>query len=236
VGESGDRKFCVIIPAYREEGRIGKVIEGVSKHAEHVVVVDDGSPDNTAAEAEKAGALVLRHGVNRGKGIALNTGFDYARKNGFEFVITLDADGQHDPDDIPAFVDAYRRTGTPVLIGNRMDRADNMPWVRWLTNKYMSWLLSRQMGQHVPDTQVGYRLFRCDVIPTVPEESGRFAAESEILMLLAEKGVRIGAVPVKVIYRDEKSKIHPIKDTLRFYSMLRRHKKMAKGQEWKETS
>lgn len=223
MSDARDKTFCVIVPAYREGGRIGKVVEGIRKYAEHVVVVDDGSPDGTAAEAERAGAVVLRHGVNKGKGIALNTGFDYARKNGFEFVITLDADGQHDPDDIPAFIDAYRRTGTPVLIGNRMDRADTMPMVRRLTNRYMSWLLSRQMGQRVPDTQVGYRLFRCDVIPSVPEESGRFAAESEILLLLAEKGVRIGAVSVRVIYRDEKSKIHPIKDTLRFYGMLWRH-------------
>ena len=222
-------KFCVVIPAYREEGRIGKVVEGVRKHAEHVVVVDDGSPDNTAAEAEKAGATVLRHAVNRGKGNALNTGFDHARKNGFEFVITLDADGQHDPDEIPSFVEAYRRTGVPVLVGNRMDHAGTMPLDRWLTNKTMSWMLSLRMGQRVPDTQVGYRLYRCDIIPRVPEESGRFAAESEILMLLAEQGVRIGAVPVKVIYRDEKSEIHPFKDTIRFFSMLLRHERMARG-------
>jgi glycosyltransferase involved in cell wall biosynthesis len=225
VSDTCEKKFCVIVPAYREGGRIGEVVRGILKHAAHVVVVDDGSPDNTAGEAEKAGATVLRHGVNRGKGIALNTGFDYARKNGFEFVITLDADGQHDPEEIPRFVETYRRTGTPVLIGNRMDRADAMPLVRRWTNRYMSRLLSRRMGQRVPDTQVGYRLYRCDVIPQVPEESGRFAAESEILLLLAEKGIAIGAVPIQVIYRGEKSKINPIRDTLRFYRMLRRHRK-----------
>ena len=225
MSDAVQEKFCVIVPAYREEDRIGAVVKGILRHAAHVVVVDDGSPDRTAAEAEEAGATVLRHGVNKGKGIALNTGFDYARRNGFEFVITLDADGQHDPEEIPSFVETYRRTGTPVLIGNRMDRADTMPLVRRWTNRYMSWLLSRQMGRRVPDTQVGYRLYRCDVIPVVPEESGRFAAESEILLLLAEKGIAIGAVPIQVIYRDEESKINPIRDTIRFYRMLQRHKK-----------
>ena len=227
MSDTSEKKFCVIVPAYREEGRIGAVVKGILRHAAHVVVVDDGSPDNTAVEAEQAGAIVLRHGVNKGKGIALNTGFDYAQQNGFEFLITLDADGQHDPEEIPRFVETYRRTGTPVLIGNRMDGAGAMPFVRRWTNRYMSWLLSRRMGQRVPDTQVGYRLYRCDVIPRVPEESGRFAAESEILLLLAEKGITLGAVPIQVIYRDEKSKINPFKDTVRFYRMLHRRRRMS---------
>jgi glycosyltransferase involved in cell wall biosynthesis len=222
------KKFCVIIPGYNEHGRIGKVVEGVKRHAEHIVVVDDGSKDDTGIEAGKAGAVVLRHEMNKGKGIALNTGFKYARDNGFEFVITMDADGQHAPEDIPAFVEAYGRNRTPVIVGSRMDRAEAMPLVRKLTNRFMSWLLSRKMGQRVPDTQSGYRLFRCDVIPDVPEESGRFAAESEALLMLAADGVKIGSVPIQVIYRDEKSKINPVKDTIRFFSMLRRHDRRRK--------
>jgi glycosyltransferase involved in cell wall biosynthesis len=215
-------KWCVIVPAYGEEARIGEVVAGIRRHCPQVVVVDDGSGDRTAAAAEQAGATVLRHAVNQGKGAALNTGFQYAREGGYDFVITMDADGQHDPDDIPAFLDAYRRTGVPVLIGNRMDAAGAMPLVRRLTNRFMSRLLSRRMGQAVPDTQNGYRLYRCDVLPRMPTESQRFAAESEVLLELAACGVPMGSVPTKVIYRDERSKIRPVRDTLRFFRMLHR--------------
>ncbi len=221
----GEHRFCVIVPGYQEEGRIGKVVEGIRRHCRDVVVVDDGSTDGTAAEAERAGAAVLKHGVNKGKGAALNTGFKHAIEGGYEFAITMDADGQHDPDDIPVLVEAYTRTGTPVIIGNRMDNTEHMPWLRRATNVYMSWLLSRRMGQRVPDTQSGYRLFRCDVLAAVTVGSSRFAAESEILLSLSEKGLKIGSAPIKVIYRDEKSKIHPIRDTVRFYAMLNRRRK-----------
>lgn len=214
---------CVIVPAYREEKRIGDVVRGILRHCPSVLVIDDGSDDRTAEEARLAGAEVIRHQENRGKGAALNTGFERARQMGCEFVITVDGDGQHDPSDLPAFIDAYRRTGTPVLVGNRMDRTETMPWNRLLTNRFMSWLLSRKMGQYVPDTQCGYRLLRTDVLPQMPTASQRFAAESEVLLQLSERGVTIGSVPIKVIYRDEKSKIRPMRDTVRFFSMLHRH-------------
>ncbi|MFC1499296.1 glycosyltransferase family 2 protein [Verrucomicrobiota bacterium] len=220
-----EKEFCVIVPGYQEEGRIGEVVEGIRKYCDHVVVVDDGSIDGTADEAEKAGATVLRHEVNKGKGIALNTGFQYARDNGFEFVITMDADGQHDPEEISLFVDAYKKTGTPAIVGNRMSDPRTMPFVRRCTNRFMSWLLSRKMGQHVPDTQNGYRLYKTDIIPDMGIGSDRFAAESEILLQIAEKGARIDAVPVRIIYGDEKSKINPVKDAIRFFGMLRKYKK-----------
>jgi glycosyltransferase involved in cell wall biosynthesis len=222
--ETSQKKFCVIVPGYREQCRIGKVVEGVRRYCRNVVVVDDGSPDDTAKEAEAAGAVVVKHATNLGKGVALNTGFKYARENGYEFLITMDGDGQHDPADIPGFVETYTKTGTPVLIGNRMDDPHTMPLVRRLTNQFMSWLLSRQMGQRVPDTQSGYRLFKCDVLADISVQSERFAAESEILLALSERGVKIGAVPIKIIYRDEKSKINPVRDTMRFIKMLNRRR------------
>lgn len=218
-------KYCVIVPAYQEEGRIGKVVEGIRIYCEHVVVVDDGSSDGTSDEARRAGALVIRHDVNMGKGVALNSGFRHAREHKFDFLITMDADGQHDPSDIPGFTKEYFASGTPVLVGNRMDDPKNMPLVRRLTNRFMSWLLSRNMGQCVPDSQCGFRLFRCDVIPEISRETERYAAESEILLRLAERGTRIGAVPVKVIYGGEKSKINPVTDTVRFFGMLGRHRR-----------
>ena len=215
-------QFCVVIPGYREGERIGAVVRAVRQFVDAVLVVDDGSDDNTAAAAREAGAEVIVHEVNKGKGAALDTGFGWAREHGYECIITMDADGQHAPDDLPGFIEGYRESGTPVLIGNRMDSPDGMPLVRRLTNRYMSWLLSRQMGQRVPDTQCGYRLYRGDVLDDISCESSRFDAESEVLLALAVNGVRMGSVPIRVIYGDEKSKINPVRDTFRFYAMLRR--------------
>jgi len=170
--------------------------------------------------AGQAGAHVIRQNVNKGKGVALNTGFAYAREKGYHAVITMDADGQHDPAELPKFVEAYVRTGIPVLIGNRMANPHDMPLIRLWTNRFMSWLLSKAMGQYVPDTQCGYRLYRCDVIPFVSAASERFAAESEILLHIATRGIRIGSVRISTIYGGEESKINPVSDTFRFVSML----------------
>lgn len=229
MATAAPRQVCVIVPAYREAARIGAVVGRIRQHG-YVLVVDDGSDDGTAAAAEAAGAEVIRHGTNRGKGVALNTGFQYARERGFDIVITMDGDGQHDPDDIPAFLSAYARTGDAVIIGNRMDCPVNMPFVRRMTNRFMSWLLSRQMGQQVPDSQSGFRLYGAAALPHLTAESARYAAESEVLLALARRGVRIGAVPIRVIYRDERSKIHPLADTIRFFDMLRRWRRGAGGE------
>jgi glycosyltransferase involved in cell wall biosynthesis len=217
--------FCIIIPGYNEAGRIGAVVKAAKAYCPDIVVIDDGSKDSTADEARKAGATVIVHEVNKGKGVALNTGFLYAKDKGYEFLITMDADGQHDPADIPGFIDAYKSGNYACIVGNRMAKVQGMPLVRKLTNLFMSWLISREMHQWVPDTQNGFRLFKCSAIPQVSAESARFAAESEILLIMSDNGVKIGSAPVKVIYSDEKSKIHPVKDTVRFFKMLKRYRK-----------
>ncbi|OQA26086.1 MAG: Undecaprenyl-phosphate mannosyltransferase [Verrucomicrobia bacterium ADurb.Bin345] len=221
-------RVCVIIPAYREAARIGDVVREVRKSGLDVLVVDDGSPDNTSEVAREAGAVVVRQEPNRGKGVALNAGFQHARDNGYEAVVTMDADGQHAPSEVPKFIEAYVRTGIPVLVGNRMGTPGSMPLVRRWTNRFMSWLLSRVMGQYVPDTQCGFRLYRCDVIPFVSAQSERFAAESEILLHVAARGIRIGAVRITTIYADEKSKISPARDTVRFLGMLLKYRRESK--------
>lgn len=223
--DRSQHKFCVVIPAFREESRIGAVVRAVREQGLDVIVVDDGSDDRTGFEAEAAGAKVIRQAQNMGKGVALNTGFDVARKSGYNVLITMDADGQHAPAESRKFIDAYVRTGIPVLIGNRMANMENMPRIRRRTNQFMSWLLSRVMGQYVPDTQCGYRLYRCDVLPFVSANSERFAAESETLLHVAARGIRIGSVRISTIYGDEKSEINPVADTVRFVKMLLRYRK-----------
>ena len=217
--------WCAVIPAYREARHIGPVIEAVRALGATVLVVDDGSPDDTARVAEAAGAVVLRHPANRGKGAALQTGFREALRRGCAFVVTLDADGQHDPADLPNFLDAFRRTGIPVLVGNRMGDRAAMPWLRRITNRVMSRLLSSIMGHYVPDTQCGYRLYRSDILAVVALDSPGFAAESEVLLRLAARGVRMDAVRVRTIYGDEASSIRPVRDTWRFFRMLMRYRR-----------
>ena len=215
--------ICVVIPAYNEAKHIRSVVCSALKFVQTVVVVDDGSCDSTSEEAKSAGAIVIRHERNKGKGVALATGLKYAMDNGFDAVITMDADGQHLPDEIPAFLEAYRCTGAHVIIGNRMNNPSSMPIVRRLTNRFMSWLLSRMMGQNVPDTQCGFRLFVRETIPVVLQvEAPRFSAESEVLLRLAYNGFCFASVPISVIYGDERSKIRPFADTIRFFKMLLR--------------
>ena len=219
---------CVIIPAYCEEKHIGRVVLDVKEHISCVVVIDDGSADNTTAEAESTGAVVLKQEENMGKGAALERGFEWAYDNGYKFLITMDADGQHAAEDLPKFLSAYAEGEYDVLIGSRMWDSEDIPLVRRITNKFMSWLLSRKMKQQVPDTQSGYRLYVCSAIKDIKCRALRFNAESEILLILATKDIKIGSVPIKVIYNDEVSKINPIKDTVRFFRMLRRFRKEQK--------
>ncbi len=215
--------LAVVIPAYKESEKVGTTVQAALQQCSTVIVVDDGSLDGTAEAARKAGADVIVHEVNQGKGIALQTGFARAQELGADLIVTLDADGQHDPAEIRDFIDAYQAQDADVLVGNRMTANRNMPWIRRRTNQCMSWLLSRIMHQRVPDTQNGYRLYRSEVLPYTETESKGFAAESEQLLYLADRGFQIGSVPVRTIYQDEESSINPIPDTIRFLKMLVRY-------------
>jgi len=214
--------ICIVIPAFCEAAQIGAVVRGVCAQGFAVVVVDDGSPDATAAEAAAAGATVLRHAAKQGKGAALHTAYEFARAHGYDAVVTMDGDGQHDPADLPALLAAARATGAPVVVGNRMADAAAMPWCRRWTNRLMSRLLGCLMRQRVPDTQCGFRYYRLAVLPVQPPHATGFAAESELLLDLAAHGARIASAPVRAIYGDEKSKINPVIDTLRFLGMMLR--------------
>ena len=217
------QKLVVVIPAFHEADRVGDTVQSVLQFCPNVIVVDDGSTDRTAEMARLAGADVVVHEVNQGKGIALKTGFARAVELGAELIVTLDADGQHDPADIAKFVDEFKRQQVDVLVGNRMTANRNMPWIRRRTNQFMSWLLSQMMHQKVPDTQNGYRMYRANVLPYLETRSTGFAAESEQLLHLADHDFKIGSVSVKTIYSDEESSIHPLRDTARFFKMILRY-------------
>jgi len=216
------QNYLVILAAWNESEMVGTVVKDLRDMNLNVLVVDDGSTDNTSEIAKEAGALVIRHETNLGKGQALADGYRYAFKEGYDAIVTMDADGQHDPQDVPRFFDAYDRTGIPVLIGNRIRDREHMPRVRRITNRMMSHMLNRKMTQYVPDTQNGFRLYQTDVVMMVIPETQGFAAESEILLTLDEIDIRMGSIPISAHYHGEKSHIRPIHDTRLFFKMLKR--------------
>jgi glycosyltransferase involved in cell wall biosynthesis len=217
-----------LIPAYKEEERIQGVARRTLAQLDHVLVLDDGSEDATSEEARKGGAEVIRHERNQGKGAAIKTGMRELAARGFEYVLMLDGDGQHLPEEIPAFLEEAGRSGAQFVVGTRMSDTRKMPLVRKLTNRFMSWQVSRLCGQPVPDSQCGFRMMHRDVIPHLYCESNNYDYETEMLLIASREGFRITSVPVSTVYGEEKSKIHPVRDSIRFFQLLTRYRKSGK--------
>ncbi|MDD5428582.1 MAG: glycosyltransferase family 2 protein [Candidatus Omnitrophica bacterium] len=209
-------KTCVLIPSYNEARTIGGIVKDVIGLGLAAYVIDDGSSDDTAAIARKAGAVVVRHETNKGKGASLREGFKHVLNGKFEAAIIIDGDAQHEVISIPDFIKKAQDGNADLVIGNRMLDTKGMPFIRRATNRFMSWIVSRICGQEIPDTQCGYRLIKRKVLETVELKSSNFEIESELIIKACRKGFRVGSVPIKTIYKDEKSKINPIVDTLRF--------------------
>jgi len=182
--------------------------------------VDDGSTDKTAELAAAEGAVVVQHKVNKGKGASMREGFSHILKRGFELVVVMDGDNQHEVEDIDAFLSRMEETGADMVVGNRMHDITLMPSERVHTNRFMSSLISMISGQKVPDTQCGFRLIKASLLESIRLESSNYEIESEMIIRAAKKGYRIESVPIKTIYRDEKSCINPVVDTLRFFYFL----------------
>jgi glycosyltransferase involved in cell wall biosynthesis len=212
-----------VVPAYNPGEALVSVLAGVKKHIrpDHIVVVDDGSEDDTAQRAESAGVRLIRHEVNKGKGEALKSGFRYLLTLGeVDAIFTIDADGQHDPDEIPAFVDAFHAGRGDLLVGNRMGERVGMPLLRVLTNIVTSAVVSALARCRIEDSQSGYRLIRAEVIGKIDLVTSRYETESEILIKSSRTGARISAVPIRTIYGNEESTIHPLRDTMRFFVLV----------------
>lgn len=211
---------CVIIPTFNEEKSIGGIVKRILRLNLTVVVIDDGSLDNTTNIAQKNGAIIIRNFKNEGKGASLIKGFNYALQNNFDKIITLDGDGQHIPEDILRFIRAAENTEKTLYIGNRMSSPQGMPLVRQLTNIFMSWFLSLIIGQKIPDTQCGFRLISKDLLLRLKLVTERYETESEILIKAAQLGYKIESVPINTIYRGERSQINPFLDTFRFIKFI----------------
>ena len=229
---------AAVIPAYQDEKHIGDIVRRTRERLHYVLVVDDGSTDQTAQRAREAGAEVIVHNQNRGKGEAIKTGLEYwfAAANpshrtapGLDreimWVSLLDSDGQHLPEEIDRFVAAAATATRPsFFIGNRMNDLARMPFIRRVVNRYMSRRISRVCGQEIPDTQCGFRMLDRQLIPELLGGGHRFDYETEVLIIASRKGYRIESVPITTVYSDQVSKIHPVRDAIRFFKLMWRYK------------
>jgi len=216
---------AAVIPAYFEEKHIAGVAARTLRQLDHVLVIDDGSTDATAEAARNAGAEVIVHPQNRGKGESIKTGLRHWLERGFIYVVILDGDGQHRPEEISRFLSGAS-SSAELLVGTRMSDVREMPLVRRSVNRYMSNKISRLCGQPIPDTQCGFRMVHRSLIPDLLGGADRFDYETEMLILASRKGCRIESVPITTVYSDEVSSIHPVRDTIRFFQLMRRYKAM----------
>lgn len=220
-------EIVALIPAYEEGSRIGAVVEAARRHLP-VIVVDDGSTDDTADRAAVAGATVIRQVPNAGKGTALRTGFRHALEGGAAAVVSLDADGQHDPAEIPAFLEAFARSRPELVIGRR--DFGEMPAVRRLSNVLGGVALSAALGRNVPDNQSGYRLIGRVLMRAMLEsdESG-FEFEVEMIARCIALGLPLEWVPIRTIYAGEPSHIEPWRHFREFLRVAAKARRIARG-------
>jgi glycosyltransferase involved in cell wall biosynthesis len=207
---------CALIAAYNEEAHVARVVEGTRRHVDAVVLVDDGSTDRTETEGRAAGAAVIRHPRNLGKGCALRTGLAHVLARPFARVLFLDADLQHDPDDIPRLLGAADRGGADFVIGEREFLRDAMPAARFYSNVIGSRILSWFIGADVVDSQSGFRLIRADLLRRLTLTGRGYEIETEMLIKAARAGARIDRVTVsRLRYDGVRSHIRPVRDTTR---------------------
>jgi glycosyltransferase involved in cell wall biosynthesis len=212
--------IIALIPAFNEENNVGAIVESASKYVDKVVVVDDGSSDNTGAVAKSSGAFVIRNEVNKGKAGAMYVGFDYAQKIGADTVIILDADGQHDPSEIPNFITKIKE-GFDIVVGARQFNTKVMPRIRIFANSFSSHLTSIVCRTKILDSQSGYRAVRTEVFKKIRFNSQRYQIETEMLVKAAKCGFKITFIPIKTIYRKEaKSKINQLVDPVKFMWLI----------------
>jgi glycosyltransferase involved in cell wall biosynthesis len=219
VTNSNAPKVCSVIPFYNEKETINTVISETLKYVQFVFAINDGSDDGFSNDAKEESKIkFINLDRNYGKGKALSVGFDKAVSAGFNYVVTLDADLQHEPKYIPKLIEGLQLFD--IVIGNRLKNLKGMPIQRRLSNKLTSFFLTVKTGQIILDSQCGYRAFRAEVLKEVKTNYLGFEAESEILVKAAKKGFKVGFVDIPTIYGDEKSKMRPAQAIVGFLKVL----------------
>lgn len=213
-------KCLVIIPVHNEGKHIASVVRGVLTEQQNILVIDDGSVDSTPDILKDLGVPFIRR-EHKGKGAALRAGFRYGIENGFEWVITMDGDGQHDFRDLPLFKRALQSNGTDMIIGSRMNETGGMPLLRLITNRFMSYIISKKSKIRLSDTQCGFRAIRCRLLKEITLKTAHYDTESEIIIRAARAGFRISSIPVNTIYNGAESSVNKITDTVRFIKLMR---------------
>jgi glycosyltransferase involved in cell wall biosynthesis len=214
--------ICLIIPAYNEAKAIGNVICRAKKFIEvcDIIVIDDGSEDETSTVAQLEGARVIRHPKNLGKGMALRTGFKCALDAEYGLIVTMDADGQHDPEDIPKFLEKLEAENPDVIVGARTIERSQMPLHRRANNKLVTSVGCWLAGQRVDDFQCGFRLIRTQVLKSISLETCRYETESEFLIKSSRMGFKIASLPIKTIYNGETSDVKTLREIFLFTRLL----------------
>jgi glycosyltransferase involved in cell wall biosynthesis len=210
-------RFAVIIPALNAAGTLAAVVIDAVAQLQPVVVIDDGSADETGAVARGAGATVIRHDLNRGKGGALKTGFQWALEHGFDGVITLDADGQHLASEIPRFVEERLRSDADLIIGGRAHLFGKMVSRRRLANHFSATCIALASGARITDSQSGFRFYSANLLRGLVLHADGFDMESEVIVRAGRRGLKIVTIPIELGFVDGVATSHfrPIKDTLR---------------------
>jgi glycosyltransferase involved in cell wall biosynthesis len=208
-------EIAVLIPAYNASESLRGVIEGIKGYGLAIVVVDDGSTDATAEIARAAGVQTLRHRINRGKGVALRTGFWFLLHQGYQAIITMDADGQHDPSYIPLFIRAYEEERGDIIIGSRAGEFNAMSRLRRFWNRLGVKAVSKLIGTPLTDTQSGYRLITAEVLQGLPLRATGYEGELELLIKACKRGHRVVEIKVTTHFIDGRHSSHfrPVRDT-----------------------
>lgn len=221
-------KIAILIPSYNECNHIGEVIKKCSRFNLDIIVINDGSTDNTNEVVKelkthfKDRLTVINHNINKGKGEALKTGFNHIINNNYYGAITIDADGQHDPEEIQKFLDNIAVHNPDLIVGSRFNNTKGMPFIRRFVNYLTSWIISGIAGRKIEDVQSGFRFLNQKVLKNIKLETKNFDTEPEMLLRASWSGFSIRNIPIKTIYNLEefKSHVNPVKDTIKFFKLV----------------
>ncbi len=228
-------KIAILIPAYNEEAYIRDVAKKCIPYNMDIIIVDDGSSDNTVSiiknipQPKNCKIVLIKHPKNLGKGQSLKTGFNYVIKNNYTGVITIDADGQHDTGEILKFLKKLQEENPDIIVGNRLKNTKDMPFIRLATNVFTSWVISLLAGKKIRDVQSGYRYISSNILKKIDLETGNFDTEPEILLKASWLGYKIKNILIRTIYHENFiSHVNPLKDTIKFFKLVFRSIKQRK--------